>query len=148
MKLMLIQKVVENVEWPEPTNDSVTMRPFIFGVFGDLQPFGEALLALQKNGLFKKRSVKVAFYENNEAFKSSQPDLIFVPTEYSQQIASLVLALGKKPTLIIAEKYNAVNAGAMIVFYFYDDALHCQLNLNAFRDRGMLPSVELIQLGE
>lgn len=148
IKLALIEKIIPEVYWPKVSDTYNVEKPFIFGVFGDVHPFGEGLLKLTQSGTFKSKKIVVHFYETPDALKDETPDLLFFPEEQTSMIQQAQFYLIKKPTLIIADIKEGTLKGAMFSLYLDETRIRFEISNDNLTDNEFVVNPALIKLSE
>lgn len=148
VKLVLLEKILLYIDWPKSARVFQEDKPFYFGIYNDVQPFGEALVTMKNERKLKWKTVEVRFFEALEDFDVQYPDLLFVPREKSKELKSIASALEGRPILIIGEEESSIEDGALLAIYLKDDKIKFRVNKEALLGKGFKLNDALLQLAE
>jgi hypothetical protein len=108
-------------EWP----DSYKNGPFIIGVMGEGEIMDQ-LTAYSKDRNVNNRQIKVVSFNSPEEISTCH--ILFIPFSKTRLIPAIEDHLQNSSTLIITEKYGALNAGSAINFVIIEQKMKFEIS--------------------
>ncbi len=127
---LFIYNFAKYSQWPDGNSGS-----FKISVLGKSTVYNE----LKKISASKKINGRAIEVVNIKSVSEiGQPDLLFVPTAESGELANIINNTGGKPIMVISEKKGSFESGACISFYVGDDSkLKFQINDKELTSRNL-----------
>ncbi len=136
-KAAFLYHFTEYISW-----GSVKMETFNFAVLED-SPVTKQMQTIAGDKKIKNKPIIVTEYNNLGTVEDCQ--ILFVPSNSSTPLESILAKYAGKPTLIVTEKDGYGKKGAHINFLITDNRLRFEINLKAFKSSGIEVSSQLLQ---
>jgi len=144
LKAVFLFNFTQFVDWPAesfPNNKS----PLVIGVIGE-NPFGnyleQAVSGETKNG----HPVIVQYYRDEEAAKSCH--MLFINLPASDKRKQVIDKIKEEPVLTVSDASDFSIQGGLVRFVKKNNKIKLQINLEACKELGLVPSSKLLKLAD
>lgn len=144
LKAVFLYNFVQFVEWPAAALPDAS-APIRIGVLGE-DPFGTALDAAVRGETVRARRLEVKRARRIEELRDCQ--VVFIARSEERHAAAHLAELAGRPVLTVGETDDFTRLGGIIAFYPEGKKIRFAINVGAARDRGLMISSELLELGK
>ena len=144
LKAVFLFNFTQFVDWPAESfpNDK---SPLVIGIIGE-NPFGkyleQAVSGERKNG----HPVIVQYYRDEEAAKSCH--MLFINLPESDKRKQVIEKIKEEPVLTVSDASDFSTQGGLVRFVKKNNKIKLQINLEACKELGLVPSSKLLQLAD
>jgi len=142
VKAAFVYNFTQFVEWPDSAFASKD-SPFVVATVG-ADPFNGALEQAMAAKSVADRSVTVEHFASVDSVGPCQ--LLFVPASQDSSAKALCDKLDGKPVLTIGESDEFLPAGGGVRFFFEDNRIRFEINLDPIAADGLKVSAKLMKL--
>ncbi|QHT70057.1 YfiR family protein [Rhodocytophaga rosea] len=139
---LFIYKFTKYITWPQ----ALSRNDFVIGVYGN-SPISEELqvmASLKKAG----EGQRIVIKRINSVDEIENLHILYVASSKSRELRSILDKIGKKPTLVVAERDGLAKKGASINFLIMENnTLKFEVNRSELQSRGLSISDELLKVG-
>jgi hypothetical protein len=139
---LFIYKFTKYITWPP----ALSRDDFVIGVYGN-SPISEELqvmASLKKAG----EGQRIVIKRINSVDEIENLHILYVASSKSRELRSILDKIGKKPTLVVAERDGLAKKGASINFLIMENnTLKFEVNRTELQSRGLSISDELLKVG-
>jgi hypothetical protein len=126
------------VEWPSagPPSDPITIAVL-----------GAPSVAMQLATYLPGRSIQgrpVAVRQISKIEDVGDSELVFIGNDRSSMLDELIMAIGKRPTLVVTDASDGLAHGAMVNFQLVDQRVRFEISLRKAQDAGLVLSSRLL----
>jgi hypothetical protein len=144
LKAVAFQKLSLFIEWPQEAFEN-NGNEFVIGVAGN-NPFGGLLESVYENVRIKEKKVKIIYIRD---FKQIlQCHILFIPKMSFKDLEKILVFIGTKPVLTIADSDGFAEAGCLINFYNYSGKLRFEVNQKAMLAAGFSIDFKLLNVSK
>jgi hypothetical protein len=139
---LFIYKFTKYITWPS----AFSRNDFVIGVYGNSPIYDE----LEVMASLKKAAEgqRIVIKRINSVEEIENLHIIYVASAKSRELKSILEKIGKKPTLIVAERDGLAKKGASINFLIMENnTLKFEVNRTELQSRGLSISQELLKVG-
>jgi hypothetical protein len=139
---LFIYKFTKYITWPA----AYLHNDFVIGVYGNSPIYDEleVMASLKKAAEGKRIVIK----RINSVEEIENMHIIYVASSKSRELKSILEKIGKKPTLVVAERDGLAKKGASINFLIMENnTLKFEVNQTELQSRGLSISQELLKVG-
>lgn len=129
-KAAFIERFTRFVEWP----NKIESKTFKIAVLGE-NSFNNSLDELFKGTKIKNK--KVALIYTNKIEDLTNVDLVFISNSEKRRLEEILLALSKKPILIISDSEGFCKKGVHINMYVHDNYVRYEINQETIEKSGL-----------
>jgi len=144
LKAVFLFNFTQFVDWPAGSFAD-DKSPLVIGVIGE-NPFGnyleEAVSGETKNG----HPVIVEYYQDEEAAKSCH--MLFINLPESDKRKQVIEKIKEEPVLTVSDASDFSVQGGLVRFVKKNNRIKLQINLEACKELGLIPSSKLLQLAD
>lgn len=134
IKGVFLEKFTRFVDWPEASNVTDTLKPFIIGIVGK-DPFQSKLDELYNNRKIKKKKVRVVHC--NSIDQIDQCDLLFISASETYRFSRIINRITGKPILTISDGDVYSGRGAIINLKIIDNKIRFEIDESAIQKSGL-----------
>ncbi len=135
VKVFLLLKISEYIEWPEQSEINDKSEPFVIGVIGE-NPFGTLLedtYQKEKNKI-KNKNVEIRYY--TEPNQIGQCHILFISSAEKNRLADILSNTHGKSVLTLGDTKNFGENGVHINFYILKNKIRFELNESSITNEG------------
>jgi len=144
LKAVFLFNFTQFVDWPAESFPD-DKSPLVIGIIGE-NPFGkyleEAVSGERKNG----HPVIVQYYRDEEAAKSCH--MLFINLPESDKRKQVIETIKEEPVLTVSDASDFSIQGGLVRFVKKNNKIKLQINLEACKELGLVPSSKLLKLAD
>lgn len=144
LKAVFLFNFTQFVDWPAESFPD-DQSPLVIGIIGE-NPFGnyleQAVSGETKNG----HPVIVQYYQDEDSAKSCH--MLFINLPESDKRKQVIEKIKEEPVLTVSDASDFFVQGGLVRFVKKNNKIRLQINLEACKELGIVPSSKLLQLAD
>jgi hypothetical protein len=147
VKTAMIGKIAEFVRWPAAQGMDDRYRAFEFVVLGET-PLESFFVRYYKDQEVRIAGHNVYLRRARTVAEIGRPHLLFVSGTYEDKLAEVLYALGRAPTLTVADTEGFAHRGIAVNLYLSGDQVRFEISRRALERHGLTASYRLYGLAK
>lgn len=143
LKLTILEKVPQFVEWPKAGEAERRASPFVIGVIGR-SPFGDELEARFLNRDLKGRPVVIRYFRRPQDLGAC--DLLFVCASEQEHLAEILAWAQTRPVLTLGDTAGYAERGVMVNLVRTQDRIAFEVNIVEAKRAGIRLASSLVHM--
>ena len=144
LKAVFLFNFTQFVDWPAESFRN-NKSPLVIGVIGE-NPFGKYLEQAVSGETKDGHPVVVQYYQDEEAAKSCH--MLFINLPESDKRKEVIEKIKEVPVLTVSDASDFSVQGGLVRFVTRKNKIKLQINLEACKELGLVPSSKLLKLAD
>ncbi len=145
IKSVFLEQFTRFIEWPETSEVSDTLTPFVIAVIGE-NPFGSILEKTFAKQKIKNSTVEIRYLSTPNEISNCH--ILFISKSNKNILPDILSHTEGKPILTISDTEGFAQENVLINFYLYGNKIKFEINEKAVHESGFDISYILFNLAK